>query len=124
MAMEALQIMKWLKAVAKQVVTNYLNQIRVLRTIAQALSLTLVGGSVVSGQPAMDGQYIYAAQDDGTLHVYDINNSHQPVKTITVFSPAGDVRGACASAATHRFYVLYNLNSNGHVACIDLTTDQ
>ena len=72
----------------------------------------------------MDGQFIYAAQDDGTIHMYDINNSHSPVKTNRVFSPSGDVRGVCASAATHRFYVMYNLSSTGYVACVDLTTDE
>jgi len=91
------------------------------------LGVMLTVGSAVPGRAAvMNGQYIYAAQDDGTIHVYDINNSHSPVKTNRVFtSSSGDIRGVCASAAAHRFYVMYNLNTTtGCVACVDLATDQ
>jgi hypothetical protein len=93
--------------------------------MAQVLGLALTAGSAVPGRAAMDGKFIYAAQDDGTIHVYDINNSHSPVKTNRVFTASGgDIRGACAAAPTHRFYVMYNLNTTGYVACVDLTTDQ
>ena len=96
--------------------------------MARVLGLALIMGSAVTGRAAMDGQFIYAAQDDGTIHVYDINNSHSPVKTNRVFTASGgDIRGVCASAATQRFYVMYNLYSpttNGYVACVDLTSDQ
>jgi DNA-binding beta-propeller fold protein YncE len=113
---------EWFKAAARRpVLTKRLN--RVLRVITRVLSVVLAGGSTLPGRAAMNGQFIYAAQDDGTIHVYDINHSHGAVKTNRVFSPSGDVRGACASAATHRFYVMYNLNSTGYVACVDLTND-
>src|SRR5438876_1275855 len=36
-------------------------------------------------QAAMNGQFIYAAHNDGTITVHDINNSHSLVKTINVF---------------------------------------
>jgi len=68
--------------------------------------------------------YIYAAQSDGTVAVYDIDHSHQKVKTITAFACCADVRGAAAAAPTHRFYVFYNRSSQGHVAAIDLLSDQ
>ena len=95
---------------------------------ARGLGLMLIVGSAIPGRAAMDGQFIYAAQDDGTIHVYDINHSHSPVKTNRVFTASGgDIRGVCASAAAQRFYVMYNLYSpttNGYVACVDLTSDQ
>jgi 6-phosphogluconolactonase (cycloisomerase 2 family) len=86
--------------------------------------LWLVSCRVLMAQTAMDGQFVYAAQDDGTVHVYDINHSHTLTKTIRVFTNTADIRGVCASAATHRFYVMYNLNSQGYVACLELTNDQ
>jgi DNA-binding beta-propeller fold protein YncE len=67
---------------------------------------------------------IYAAQDDGTIHVYDIDHQHAEVKVIRVFSCCGDVRGITAAVQTHRLYVMYNENSHGHVASIDLMSDQ
>jgi DNA-binding beta-propeller fold protein YncE len=79
----------------------------------------------VTGTPAdISGQFIYAAQDDGTIHVYDINHAHHLVKTIRVFSCCADIRGATAAAPTHRFYVMYNKNNKGHLAAVDMLTDQ
>jgi DNA-binding beta-propeller fold protein YncE len=73
----------------------------------------------------MSGQFIYAAQYDGTVAVYDINNGHNLVKTIPIFTASGaDIRGACATVGTHRFYVMYNANSMGHLVCFDLATDK
>ena len=96
--------------------------------LARGLGLMLIVGSAIPGRAAMDGQFIYAAQDDGTIHVYDINHSHSPVKTNRVFTASGgDIRGVCASAATQRYYVMYNVytpTTNGYVACVDLTSDQ
>jgi uncharacterized repeat protein (TIGR01451 family) len=73
---------------------------------------------------AMNGQFIYAAHNDGTITVHDINNSHSLVKTINVFSVAGaDLRGAAAAMPTALFYVFYNVNQEGHIACVDLSND-
>src|SRR5260370_2426445 len=72
----------------------------------------------------MDGPFIYAMHDNGTITVHDINNSHSLVKTIRVFSGTGaDVRGAAIAISTARFYAFYNLNSQGHVACVNLSND-
>jgi DNA-binding beta-propeller fold protein YncE len=76
-----------------------------------------------SAQTAADA-FIYAAQDDGTLHVYDINDHHTEVKVISVFSCCADVRGITAAAPTHQLYVMYNRDGQGHVAALDLLTDQ
>src|SRR5258708_4676998 len=74
--------------------------------------------------PQVTGQFIYAMHVDGTITVHDINSSHSLVKTIRVFSGTGaDVRGAAAAMSTARFYAFYNLNSQGHVACVNLSND-
>ena len=73
---------------------------------------------------ATTGQYIYAAGDDGTIRVYDIDHAHRLVRTIRVFACCADVRGATAAAPTHRFYVMYNRQSAGHLAAVDLLTDR
>jgi hypothetical protein len=65
---------------------------------------------------------IYAAQDDGTIHVYDIDDGHRLVRTLRVFACCGDVRGAAAAVPTHRFYVMYNRDHEGRVASVDLAT--
>jgi hypothetical protein len=69
-------------------------------------------------------QLIYAAQNDGTIHVYDINDHHAAVKVIRAFSCCADVRGIAAAEPTHRLYVMYNQNSQGHVAAMDLLSEQ
>jgi DNA-binding beta-propeller fold protein YncE len=74
--------------------------------------------------PANSSRLIYAAQSDGQIHVYDIDRSHELVKIINAFRCCADVRGATAAAATHRFYVMYNRNGEGHVLSLDLLTDQ
>ena len=76
-----------------------------------------------SGAPA-SGQYIYAAQDDGTIHVYDIAHGHRAVKVIRAFASGVDVRGAAAAAPTHRFYVMYNDHGHGHLLALDLLRDR
>ena len=67
---------------------------------------------------------IYAAQNDGTIHVYDIDQHHAQVNVISVFSCCADVRGIAAAAPTGRLYVMYNQNDEGHVASVDLGSDQ
>src|SRR6266513_2916341 len=75
-------------------------------------------------ESAMNGQFIYAAHNDGTITVHDVNNSHSLVKTINVFSVAGaNLRGAAAAMPTARFYLFYNVNQEGHIACVDLSND-
>jgi hypothetical protein len=67
---------------------------------------------------------IYAAQNDGTIHVYDIDNHHAEVKVIRLFSCCADVRGITGAVSTHRLYVMYNRDSQGHVASVDVMSDQ
>jgi DNA-binding beta-propeller fold protein YncE len=74
--------------------------------------------------PVVTTHLIYAAQDDGTLHVYDIDHHHAELKVIRLFGCCADVRGIAAAAPTHRLYVMYNQNNQGHVASLDLQSDQ
>src|SRR5215471_1523075 len=69
-------------------------------------------------------ELIYAAQNDGTIHVYDIDDHHAQVKVIRLFSCCADVRGIAAAVPTHRLYVMYNLDNQGHVASLDLMSGQ
>jgi hypothetical protein len=78
-----------------------------------------VGGSAATPTTTVR-HLIYAAGDDGTLRVYDMDAGHRLVDTIRVFGCCGDVRGAAAAVPTHRFYVMYNRGNEGHVASIDL----
>ena len=74
--------------------------------------------------PVVASHLIYAAQNDGTIHVYDIDHQHAEVQVIRLFSCCADVRGITAAVPTHRLYVMYNQDSHGHVASIDLLSDQ
>jgi DNA-binding beta-propeller fold protein YncE len=67
---------------------------------------------------------VYAAQNDGTIHVYDIDHGHAEVKVISLFPCCADVRGITAAVAPHRLYVMYNQDSQGHVVSVDLLSDQ
>src|ERR1700704_5158056 len=53
-------------------------------------------------------ELIYAAQNDGTIHVYDVDHHHAEVAVIRLFSCCADVRGITAAVPTHRLYVMYN----------------
>src|SRR6266849_2809431 len=95
-----------------------------------------VSGSDQSGDPGgttskantasqvVASELIYAAQNDGTIHVYDIAHRHAELKVIRLFSCCADVRGITAAVPTQRLYVMYNRDSLGHVASLDLMSDQ
>jgi DNA-binding beta-propeller fold protein YncE len=82
-----------------------------------------IPGAVAIGQ-ADTSRLIYAAQDDGTIHVYDIDDHHADVRVIRVFPCCADVRGITAAVPTARLYVMYNRDSQGHVASVDLLSGQ
>jgi hypothetical protein len=88
------------------------------------LALMLAATTVAAAPEAVPAAFIYAAQDDGTIHVYDINDHHAEVKVIRVFSCCADVRGITAAVPTRRLYVMYNRDSQGHVAAMDLMSGQ
>jgi hypothetical protein len=73
---------------------------------------------------SMSGRFIYAALDNGSIHVYDIDDSHREVKTITTVPGVRDVRGVCASADTGMFYLAHQNGTGGHVVAVNLYDDQ
>jgi len=84
-------------------------------------------GTTIKADTAPQGvasELIYAAQNDGTIHVYDVDQHHVEVAVIRVFSCCADVRGITAAVPTHRLYVMYNRDSQGHVASLDLMSGQ
>lgn len=85
---------------------------------------TLASPSIAVPPASMAGRFIYAAQDDGTVHVYDMDRGHRLVDVVRVFACCADVRGATAAAPTNRFYVMYNRGDEGHLAALDLLTNQ
>lgn len=91
--------------------------------IAAALASSAFAQSDTPSDPSTaNAHLIYAAQDDGTIHVYDIDADHAEVQVIRVFACCGDVRGIAAAAPTHRVYVMYNREHEGHVAALDLVS--
>src|SRR6266545_3448716 len=84
---------------------------------------SIASSTAAAAAQAGTSQLIYAAQNDGTIHVYDINAHHAAVKVIRAFSCCADVRGIAAAEPTHRLYVMYNQNSQGHVAAMDLLSE-
>lgn len=105
--------------------------VRLVRALWFAVILTVSGWAgggtttrAATAAQALTAHLIYAAQNDGNVHVYDIDQQHAEVKLIRVFSCCADVRGVTAAAPTGRMYVMYNQNNQGHVASIDLMSDQ
>ena len=91
-----------------------------MKTIAILMLVMLT----VAQAEGVDSRRIYAAQNDGTIHVYNIDDHHAEVKVIRVFGCCADVRGIAAAVVTHRLYVMYNRDKQGRVAALDLLTDQ
>lgn len=98
-----------------------------------AMLLVFTGCVVTSACTATDAaasaaspvnHLIYAAQDDGTLHVYNIDQAHRQIAIFRVFSCCADVRGITAAAPAHRLYIMYNQNNQGRVAAFDLLANQ
>jgi hypothetical protein len=72
---------------------------------------------------ATSGRYIYAAFDDGSVHVYDIGNGHQEVASSPPVPGVFDASGVCASAQTGMFYISHEVYpSNGGVIAVDMYT--
>jgi DNA-binding beta-propeller fold protein YncE len=86
------------------------------------LANTSCASSVAGTTGATVRHLLYAAQDDGTIHVYDVDDGHRLLRAFPVFACCGDVRGVAAAVPTHRFYVMYNRDDQGRVASVDLAT--
>ncbi|HEV8678931.1 MAG TPA: WD40 repeat domain-containing protein [Stellaceae bacterium] len=66
-----------------------------------------------------------AANDRGSISVYDIDRAHRLVKTIPTVADVADVRGVVAGAITGRLYVTYRDRSGtGMIYCLNLHDDR
>jgi hypothetical protein len=65
-------------------------------------------------------RYLYAAFNDGSLHVYDIDDGHREIHSFRTVDGVTDVRGVCASAATGMFYIAHQTTNGGYVIAVDL----
>jgi DNA-binding beta-propeller fold protein YncE len=66
-----------------------------------------------------------AANNRGSISVYDIDAAHRLVKTIPTVPNVADVRGVAASAVTGKLYVAYrDLSGTGMVYCLNLYDDK
>jgi YVTN family beta-propeller protein len=80
--------------------------------------------SVNTVQQSLDGgaatrRLIYAAFNDGTIHVYDIDARHAEIGFIATVTGVSDVRGACATAGGF-FYIAHQRPEAGYVVAVDL----
>ncbi len=93
------------------------------------IALSGLLGIAAEGAVAADTErFIYAvseaAEDRGSIAIYDIDKAHRLVKTVPTVADVADVRGVAASAATGRLYVTYRDRSGtGMVYCLNLYDD-
>ena len=85
------------------------------------------GGQAASGERRGIGnsgakRYIYAAFNDGSMHVYDIDDGHREIATFNTVGGVTDVRGVCASAATGTWYLAHQTRNGGSVIAVDLSS--
>ncbi len=65
-----------------------------------------------------------AANDRGSIAVYDIEAGHRLIRTIQTVPRVKDVRGVAASAATGKLYVAYrDAAGTGRIYCLNLYDD-
>ncbi len=66
------------------------------------------------------GRRMVAAFNDGTIHVYDMDQGHLELTSFATVSSVSDVRGLCAAAPTGMLYLSHMRSDAGHVVAIDL----
>jgi DNA-binding beta-propeller fold protein YncE len=66
------------------------------------------------------GRRMVAAFNDGTIHVYDMDQGHAELTSFATVSGVRDVRGLCAAAPTGMLFMSHMLADAGHVVAIDL----
>ena len=83
------------------------------------LSIALLSLSYLS--QAQTGRYIYVAEDQGWIYIYDIENQHQLVKKFEV-PGTGEYKGVSADATRGRLYL--SSYTNDQFVCVDLRTEK
>jgi hypothetical protein len=87
-----------------------------------SLAFRAANPAIVNAATIHHYEYVFIA---GTIYVYDMDNGHTLLKTVSVPTNAG-VRGAVASVATGMLYISYGSdgNSGGFQLAYDLSTDR
>ena len=87
-----------------------------------SLAFRAANPATVSAATIHHYEYVFIA---GTIYVYDMDNGHTLLKTVSVPTNAG-VRGAVASVATGMLYISYgsDANSGGFQLAYNLSTDR
>jgi 6-phosphogluconolactonase (cycloisomerase 2 family) len=97
-----------------------------LFSLSGLLSITTAtaGAATPSSPPRSLYAVNEAADDRGSISVYDVEAGHRLVKTIRTVPNVGDVRGVAISAATARLYVAYqDVSSTGRIYCLNVYDD-
>jgi hypothetical protein len=90
-----------------------------------AISTGTAGAATSSPPPRSLYAVSEAANDRGSISVYDIEAGHRLVKTINTVPNVGDVRGVAVSAVTGKLYVAYHdVSGAGMVYCLNIYNDE
>jgi hypothetical protein len=110
---------------------QYLRLLGAVAAVTAAASLAPVtqrGASLQAVAAAAAARTLYAvnqsARERGSISVYDIEDGHRLVRTITTVANVDDVKGVAASAVTGRLYVAYRTPNAGMIYCLNLHTDE
>jgi DNA-binding beta-propeller fold protein YncE len=63
---------------------------------------------------------LYAAFDDGSVHVYDIDDGHREIDSYPTFQGVIETRGACAIAQTGMLYLAHLRDGGGFIDAVDI----
>jgi DNA-binding beta-propeller fold protein YncE len=66
-------------------------------------------------------QYLYVAEDQGWVYIYDINNNHKLVRKFEV-PGTGEFKGICADPIRGKLYLSSYVNDQ--LVCVDLKTEK
>src|SRR5687767_13296581 len=83
-----------------------------------ALAMFLFSGFT---DQAPEDRFLYVAEDQGWVYIYDINNNHRLVRKFEV-PGTGEFKGICADPARGKLYLSSYVNDL--LGCIDLKTEK
>lgn len=89
--------------------------------LMKKIFLTALLAFLVTGLPAQVQRYLYVADDQGWIHIYDINKNHSLVRKFEV-PGTGEYKGISADATRKRLYL--SSYTGDQFVCVDLTTEK
>lgn len=90
-----------------------------MRKVYTYIILLLVSKYYLQSQEIQ--RYMYVADDQGWIHIYDINNHHQFIKKFEV-PGTGEYKGISADAKRGKIYL--SSYTNDQLVCVDLYTEK